>query len=531
MNARTPGLVALALTALLSAGCRKEKPQWDIDVLVPLARTTLTVRDLVADSLLEADAQGNLTLVYRGMLFSVGLDTLLQAPDTSFSYKYALPFPGPLNFPPGVSILNQADVQRFDLADVQLRELRLREGSLRLDMVNMVASAINGRMELPGAQLADGPALLTATAPAGSPAQPGTSSATRSLAGARFDLRGPQGNSVNTVQTLVSAQLDPDGQGAWATDQDSLLLNVRYLGLVPQYARGYFGQRTQRFGPDSSRLGLFDAFVAGALDLEAATLLLRIENGFGADLRMRLRQLKAVNARTGESVDLEHALLQGPLNITRATGNESTYAPSVHTRVIGMGNSNIDRFLECLPDRVAYDLDLELNPLGDISNGNDFVHYGSQLKADVDLEVPLRVGMDGLTLQSITAVSLPGKPQGHALRSGVLRLFVENGFPLQARMELATVDGSGAVLTVIPVQGEVASAALGANGEAVQRTSSALAAIVDAGTLQELYDGARLRIRAALTTVPPGQRARILDRYAMDVQVTLAANYMVNGDE
>ncbi len=533
MNARTTHRVALAIAVAAALGCRKDgaKPTWDIDVLAPLARTTLTVGDLVADSLLESDAQGNLTLVYRGTLFTVGLDTILKAPDTSFTYNYALPFPGPVNLPPGLSILNQADVQRFDLGDVQLRELHLREGQLTMDMVNMVGSLIHGRMELASAQFADGPAVLMASVPAGSPLAPGTAMATKNLAGTRFDLRGPQGSSVNTVQTQVSAQLDPAGAGAWATDQDSLLIEVRYTGLVPEYARGYFGQRTERFGPSTTNLGLFNAFVAGTLDLDEATLKLRIENGFGADLRVRLRQLQALNTRTGESVDLEHALLNGPLNVTRATETGSGFIPSTQTRVIGMGNSNIDRFIESLPDQVAYALDLELNPLGDISNGNDFLYHSGKLTAGIDLEVPLRLAANALSLQTITTVDLPGTPAGHALRSGVLRLFAENGFPMDARIELATIGADDQVLTVVPVQGVVASATVGANGLVAQRVSSTLIAGIDAGTVQELYDGARLRIRTALSTNPPGQHVRILDHYALDLQVTLEAEHMVNGDE
>lgn len=533
MNARPMHRVALALALAALLGCRKEssKPTWDIDLLAPLVRTTLTVGDLVADSLLEADAQGDLTLVYRGTLFTVGLDTLLEAPDTSFRYTYALPVAGPLNFPAGLSILNQSDVQSFDLGDVQLRELQLREGMLTMDMVNMVASVIVGSMGLPLAQFADGPATMQASVPAGSPASPGLATTTRNLAGSRFDLRGPQANGVNTVQTLVNAQLDPNGTGADVTDQDSLHIVVSYFGLVPEYARGFFGQRTERFDPDTNRLGLFDAFVSGTLDLDAASLKLNIENGFGADLRLRMRQLTAVNSRNGTAVDLMHALMNGPLNVTRAVDNGSSATPSTLTRVVDMSNSNIDAFIESLPDKVAYELELELNPLGDISNGNDFVYHSSKLTAAVDLEVPLRLAANALTLQTITAVDLPGQPDGHALCSGVLRVFAENGFPMSARIELATVDASGNVLTVVPVDGQVASAPLGANGVVTQRTSSVLTATVDAGTVQELYDGARLRVRAALTTEPAGQHVRILDHYALDIQVTLEADYMVNGDE
>ncbi|HRD51540.1 MAG TPA: hypothetical protein PKY96_02725, partial [Flavobacteriales bacterium] len=134
-NARWHGTVALVLLAAVLAfgpGCRKEsaKPTWDIDILAPLVRTTLTIHDLLPDSLLVTDPDGSVTLVYSGELFDVNLDTVLTAPDTTFSYRYALPFPGPLDFPAGVNFFNQTDIQRFDLDELALRQLILREGRL-----------------------------------------------------------------------------------------------------------------------------------------------------------------------------------------------------------------------------------------------------------------------------------------------------------------------------------------------------------------------------------------------------------------
>ncbi|MBK9175988.1 MAG: hypothetical protein IPM46_06530 [Flavobacteriales bacterium] len=109
MNVRHPLPVACLLALLLLGGCQKEsdKATWDIDLLVPLVRTSFTLRDLVADSLIQTDAQGQVTLVYNGALFTVELDTLLNAPDTSFVYRYALPIEGPLNFPAGISLFTK----------------------------------------------------------------------------------------------------------------------------------------------------------------------------------------------------------------------------------------------------------------------------------------------------------------------------------------------------------------------------------------------------------------------------------------
>lgn len=533
MNARTPATVAFLFAVAFLGACRKEndKPTWDVDVLVPLVRTTFTLRDLVTDSLLEADAQGNVTLVYRSDLFTVDLDTLLLAPDTSFVYRYALPIADSLNFPPGLNLFGQNDLQRFDLDEVELRRLDLRSGQLVLRMDNRVNSAIIGSLELPGAMFADGGSVITATVGAGTPASPNYSTATRDLSGARFDLRGPSFNSVNTVQTILGAQLDPNGSGAWVTADDSLLISANYEGLVPQYAKGYFGHRIEEFGPDTNRLTLFDSFVSGTLDLDVASLKLSVENGFGADLRIRIREFQAINTRTGTTIDLQHAIFQGPININRAIDDGTAPVPSHYETIIDQGNSNLDLFLESLADRVAYALDLEINPLGDISNGNDFLYHESDLKAQLDLEVPMRLIMNDLTLETISEPDLPGRSEGHALRTGTLRFFATNGFPMSAQLELELIDASDAVVAVIPVQGTVAPGVLGANGIVTQRTDTRLEATIDAGTMDELYRGVRVRSRVAFTTSDQSQHLRILDSYALDLQVTLEANYLVNGDE
>jgi hypothetical protein len=355
--------------------------------------------------------------------------------------------------------------------------------------------------------------------------------AIRDLSGARFDLRGPQGNSVNTVETLLGAQLDPNGNGAVVTDQDSLLLRARYEGLVPAYARGYFGQRTVSTGARSEAIAAMANLVSGTLRLAEATLTLRIENGFGADVQARIRRLRAVNTRTGQSVDLQHAFLQGPINLTRAVDLGTGFAPTAWSRTLDPGNSNILDFIATLPDRLDYELDAALNPLGDISNGNDFLYHESTVKARIDLEVPLRLAADGLTLQRSVAPVLPGTAEGHALRSGTLSLFATNGFPLDAQLALDLLDAEGAVLEPIPVEGLVLAGTLGSNGIVSQPRESVMRAHLREEAVTAIHRGARIRVRASFTTANQPATVRFYSHYALELQATLRADYLVNGDE
>lgn len=529
-----PGSIGIVLlVSLLLSGCRKDDraSRWDVDVLAPLVTGRFTIRDLVADSLLVVDADGSVRLVYESNLFDVGLDTLFAAPDTEFVYSYALPFPGPINFPPGLQLLDIADNSRFDLDGVELRRLDLREGLLRIRTRNMVQSALLGRFELGGATFPDGSNTLNTSAGPGTPQSPTVTTFTRDLSGTRLDLRGPLFNSFNTLSSLISTQLDPTGSGATITDQDSIIITVDYTGLVPQYARGSFGRRVVEQEGQDLPLDLFQNIVGGSLDLEQVRLSLNIENGVGMDLQLDLQRFTAVNSRSGATVDLTHAILDGPINLNRAIDLGTGPQPSFYTNELDQDDSNIDTFLEVLPDRIDYDVVLRINPLGDISNGNDFLYYESRLKAGLELEVPLRIIANALTLETVVQPDLPGNEEGHALQSGELIVLGTNGFPFDARLELALVDSTGAVLSTIPVSGSLQAGILGPDRTVTQPRNSEARARVSPEQLDLLYQGRQLRLRAIFNTVDQVEHVRLLEHYALDVRITARANYLVNGDE
>ncbi len=532
--ARSIGTVAFAGILLSTVqGCRKDAgpARWDIDVAAPLLTTRLTIGDLVPDSLLSVGPDGMVSLVYTSELFAVDLDTLLGLPDTSFVYAYAFPLPGndQFNLPAGFPVISQNNVLRFDLPEVQLTRLDIRSGELQVDMRNKINSRVLGHFELPSGQFPDGVNTLDMAVDPGSPGAPAMSTLTRDLSGTRFDLRGPTYDQVNTLTTNVAATLDPDGSGATVTNQDSVVVQVGYNELITAYAKGYFGTNTITQEDEESRLTLFDRFVGGSLDLDQVTMRLHVENGVGMDIQVRLNAFEAINSRTGVSVDLQNAILQGPINLNRATDNGDGFTPSHYQRTLDNTTSNIDAFVENLPDRVRYDVEIQLNPLGDISNGNDFLYYESELKADIELEVPLSIIASGLTLENFSRPDLPGDAENPTLQHGTLHLFASNGFPFDARLLLDLVDDENNVLSSIPVDGMVLAGNIGPNGIVSSATRSELHAPLNSEQVDLLYAGARLRTRVVFDTDADLGHVRVLDRYALDLQVTVDGNYMVNG--
>ncbi len=521
----------LLLAGILFSGCRKEPARWDVDLTGPLVRTTFTISDLVPDSLLLTGENGHITLLYKDELFALRVDTVIQQPDTSLVYGYVLPVPGELFLPPGVVPFNQNDVTQFDLGDVALRTLIIREGYLDLRLKNMVNSTVFGTFALPGATLPGGPAVLQSPVGPGTPAQPAISEQTLDLAGAHFDLRGPDLDQVNTLSTMLSAQLDPNGEGATVTNQDSIIAIATYRDLVPEYARGYFGSRVVDIGPDSVELGLFDRIVGGTLDLDQVTMRLKVENGVGVDIQAYIQEFRAVNTRTGANVDLAHTIMQGPVNIIRALESGGSFQPSYHHIQMDNADSNVDQFIESLPDRLNYQIGLHLNPLGDISNGHDFLYYNSRIRAELEVEVPLSIIANDLTLESIVAPSLPGTVESHALQNGELRLFAVNGFPFSASMEIDIITADGALLSNVPVQGTIAAGILGTDLLVQSLVDSRLDAHLTSEQVDMLYQGGRFRIRTIFNTTAQSQHVRILDSYKLDLRIAAGAHYLVNGNE
>jgi hypothetical protein len=134
-------------------------------------------------------------------------------------------------------------------------------------------------------------------------------------------------------------------------------------------------------------------------------------------------------------------------------------------------------------------------------------------------------------LQQTTTPDLPGSAEGHALKSGLLHLFATNGFPFSAAIVLEIINDADQVMGQIPVQGLVASGILGSNGLVTAAVDSQLDAPVSEELMDLLYSTGRLRISTLFNTADQSQHVQLLDSYRMDLQVSVEANYLVNGDE
>src|SRR5688500_18667272 len=85
-------LIAVA-AIMLCGSCRRPEADiepWNVDLLAPLAKTSLSLSNLINDSLFQKDSDSLLSLVYRYPIYEARMADFLKVPDTTIIKSVSL---------------------------------------------------------------------------------------------------------------------------------------------------------------------------------------------------------------------------------------------------------------------------------------------------------------------------------------------------------------------------------------------------------------------------------------------------------
>ena len=193
------------------SSCRRGGASWDTDISTPIFKTSIGINNLIADSLLSKNPDSSLTLVYKGDLYDLGLNSLINIHDTTIVNSYVLPFPVTLHCGDLITPAPPANINTtmYHLHGVGLKTSWLRTGKMVVNIVNKVRKKIQIQYQIPSATLNGAPFTTTFLVDARSGSTPGQYAAEYDLSGYAIDLSGPSSNSINTVVTEINATIDP----------------------------------------------------------------------------------------------------------------------------------------------------------------------------------------------------------------------------------------------------------------------------------------------------------------------------------
>ena len=516
----------LAILSILffCVSCNKNlDSKWDIDVLIPLAYAQLDVNDLIADSLVSVGSDNSLTLVYTNDELKLNFDTLADLPETSSFDFFVIPFTS-IDFNAGASFPTPLEELDLDIDRVELQEMRVKKGKIGVLIRNYIEDSLESSFQIVSSSLDGQPLSISETIPSANGNIPGEFYNEYDVSGYTLDLTGENGNDFNTIVSNLDVIINPSGNGVTITNQDSLVIITSYIDFEAAYVRGNFGQEIINIENETSQIDFFQDLNPEFIDLNNPKIKIDLINGIGAEFRMTLEEMISLNSSTNTSIPLDHQLIGSTINVNRAIDNGYPI-PYTQEFLIDQTNSNIEEWLENIPQEITYSISAELNPLGNISGGNDFIYCESELGFDFQLEIPLCIAASNFNLSDTIDISLDEEDNIENVQFGQLKAYIDNTFPFEGELQLYLVENNSITDSIFFQNGINGSLQLGNPSQNVAQ--SVLIAEVSQEKFENLKNANALHIRAILNTANSDE-VKFYNDQRIDLNLVLEANYLVN---
>jgi hypothetical protein len=503
---------------MLLVSCTKDDPSWDVDLNVPIAHASLGIKDFVADSLLSEDAEKNLTLVLDFDLLKISTDTLVSLPDSLYYAKYKMPFG--ITVPPNTKVFDKTETKFYKLKDAILTEAKIKTGKIAIKAFNYLKTSAYIEYVLDNSLLNGKPIALSGIVP-GLSATNNTLEQEYDVSGTYLDLRQPK-NKYNTLKSTIRIFSDPNAtENVKINYNDSLEILVEFKDIVVEYARGYFGQHNITVN-GNEEISYIKDFGINYLDIDDVSMCISLENYFGADLGFTVNK---ISSHGNADLDLVADCIGKQINMTRAVeGPYQNVIPS--NKIINFNGSNIIQFIENLPYAISYDVRADINSMGNISTGNDFVFSARGFESRMHLELPLSFALKGLKLTDTIDYDL--KKSKVRLAKSELTINVENSFPFSASLDIKLIN-DGAVIDSIKPNNEIFAANVDENGNVISSAKQIIKIGLDENQTKSLYDCKKAVITAKINTGGnANQKVKLNASNKIDIVLTGLFNMFLN---
>lgn len=525
-------LFLIILTTLFFS-CKKnfDAPSWDVDVLAPLVNTSLSLNDLLKDSLLESNTDGSLQMVYQSDLIDIDVDSLFKIPDTTIVEEFVVPLTSVVN--PGSTFYSNDEEKELNINNgIELNYAKIESGFIDLEVFSEVKERVVVTLKILSASLNGDTLLIADTIEAATTSVPGYFSTSFDISNYELDLTGINHNSTNTLVTKAIASLHPDAFFVQINSGDKIIFNYKFRDVVPYYVKGYFGNQDYQFGPETTNFSVFNSIVDGSIDLNEVNVSLDFENGIGVDAQLTLTEFKTENLSNNNTATLTGSVVNNPININRA---QETYSVpevnySYYQKQINTTNSNIDELIEVLPDQLTYQGNLTINPLGNISGSNDFLFKKYPLKAKLNVEMPLSLIANNLTLVDTVDFNLSEENVKNII-DGNLFVYADNGYPFDADLTLDLLDDNNQPFKQIRlINNRIEAASVNALLKVETPKMSVVVVPLSATDISELTLAKKMKLTVAFTTTAQPEYLKIYDEYKIDVKLVGDFAYQINAD-
>lgn len=429
---------------------------------------------------------------------------------------------------PAQDLITQNTENRYQFGGAELTQIVVESGTVLMKVESTIQEAIQLEYEIPLSSKPGSPDPIQQSwyIP---PAEPGKTVEIEErfpIDGYAIILKGKDPNQLPTFNHIYSelvARTEYSGKERTLSLNDKVKIEFGLVDIKPLLIIGDPGKHDYSFN-DTLILDELKK-IEGNLSLEDAEIALNVENSFGIEAQMIVNNIVGLNTRNGKNVALQSPNLKDPIFVGRAV-NTTEFIPATKSLVLNKENSNLKLFLENLPDEIIADIAATIRPNGTIDQG-DFAFNHSTLDASLDLEVPLKLNANELTLRSTGNIDWSSVENIEGVQQLKLMVRAENDFPLDAEVAILFLDETGAVISKLS---DSARKVLAADLDPVSRhtvgstTSELEFPLSRQQTQAVLASASQIQIETIFNS-PQAYRAPLKDTYKLNVKVIADATY------
>lgn len=535
-------LLVLATITLVLNSCIKDEFEtnkisgdldWDPNFAVPLAKGSLTVRDLVLDydhdELIEEDETGFLFLIYNKTVLSYRADSMIKVPNQTFSDVFTSS--GDID-PSTVPVGSQVVETHNTVVDITLNSDEALD-SIQLKLADFSVQ-INSDFQHPGTLLVEFPTIkkgsIVYSKTINIPATGGlvTSNYT-DMAGYSVDLTG-SGAETNKLPINYTLTLTNSGNPVSGSDQISFtvgLTNIKYSAMF-----GYLGTYSQNFSMDSIHLEIFNQILDGEAYFDDPRMYVRMHNAYGLPVQFYLTSLGTYSTSGAPSTPLfgvQVPTIANPrvMNFPSLAEIGQFVSDMIY---LDKTNSNIMDVIETQPKFIYFSVESQTNPAGPTGAYN-FVTDSSRFDLELEVELPLYGNAKYWLLQDTADFDFSEFVEDADIVDWVnFRLVAENGMPTEADLQVYFVDSNYVVVdSLITNEAIIESGVLDASGKVTQASTLVTNMRYEHDRLQNLRDVKYIFYRGTInTTNAATDLVRFYSYYKLDISLGAQIQFYVD---
>ncbi len=423
---------------------------------------------------------------------------------------------------PAQSVINEDALVVYNFGDAEVKTILIKSGRVSFNIASTIEEEMTAVYHIPNATKNGVPFERTFVVPAAPSGGQSTRMINYDLAGYTFDLRGKDplvDDTVNTYYNYLNVTIDSTGIERNISLDDSIYVYVGLLDVLPEYAEGYFGSEKLSLGPETVDFE-FLTNTQGSLSFEKIDVSLRMENGIGASAEAKINSITARNTGKGNALQLTGPGLAGPHLLPSAT-----YPPLTRSnKVINLnsGNSNIQQFFELFPDKIDYHVEIQTNPGGNNGLYQDFVVAESDFRAILDVDIPMSVKANNLTLEDTIAFDFASFERSENIVEGALNLIADNGFPFEAKIQAYLMNENGDIIdSLVMSQNRIEPGNMDVNNIVVSPKRSVVVAETPLAKMPNLRATKKVLIKVVIDTPSSGSGYwKLYKNYTFDLSIT-----------